>query len=116
MSVPVELPDLAAAIEKYGPSAYFLTTRDDGRPHVGHLPVRWDGNDLVVDLGRGAAHNIVERPASVLLWPPVEAGGFSLIVDVMATADGNVARLVPERAVLHRPAPNGGTGHDCSPV
>jgi hypothetical protein len=120
MSIPVDIPALADAVAKYGPSAFFLTTGDTGRAHVSHVAVTWIGDDLCVDAGRSGSRNVAARPGTVLLFAPVEVGGYSLIVDVVARIDGDRARLTPERAVLHRPAPapdaGASGGHDCQPV
>ena len=126
MSIPVTLETLAATIDTYGPAAFFLTAgAADPRPHVSHAAVRWEAGELCVGVGRSGARNLAAVPAAVLLWPPVEEGGYSLIVDVQGRVDGDVARLVPERAVLHRPAPteapadapaDGSCGQDCRPV
>ena len=120
MSVPVEIPALADATVQYGAAAYFLTTSDDGRPHISHVTVGWVGDDLRVAVGRSGLRNISARPAAALLWSPVVPGGYSLIVDVVARVDDDHALLSPERAVLHRPAPglDGAApgGHDCAPI
>lgn len=122
MSIPVPLDALAARLDEYGPAAFFLTTGGgDPRPHVAHVAVRRDGDELVVGVGRSGARNLAAQPAAVLLWPPVEPGGFSMIVDVTGRVDGDVARLRVERGVLHRPAPvdapaAADCGHDCAPL
>jgi hypothetical protein len=58
-----------------------------------------------------------------LLVPPRERRGFTLLVDGTAEVTGDVARVRPATAVLHRPAahadgppPPEGCGHDCRPV
>jgi hypothetical protein len=123
MSIPVELPALAATIVEYGGAAFLLTTGDDGRAHVAHVPTSWRGDRLVVDAGRSSRRNATARPATVLLFPPVEVGGYSLIVDVLAEVTDDDLVLAPQRAVLHRPAPNpvdpaapGACEQDCRPV
>jgi len=120
MSIPVELTELAAAIGRHGPAAYLLTSSDDGRPHLSHtaVTVEADGT-LRTGGGRRTARNIAARPLVALLWPPVEDGGYSLIVDADAAADGETIVLRPTHAVLHRPAPvddGSGHAHDCKPV
>ncbi|HEV8296404.1 MAG TPA: pyridoxamine 5'-phosphate oxidase family protein [Acidimicrobiales bacterium] len=121
MSIPVELTDLTAAMARYGPAAFLLTGGDDGRPHVSHVLVDREGSRLVVPSGGRTARNASARPLVALLWPPVEPGGFSLIVDAeAASADDGRLGLVPTRAVLHRPAGTA-TGEavdftDCRPL
>ncbi len=121
MSIPVALPDLAAAISEYG-FAYLLTVRDDLRAHIVAVTPAWEGECLVMDVGRGTARNATERPSISLCYPPVEAGGYSLIIDGEATVDEATVAFAPSGAVLHRPAPAGsggsstGCGNDCEPV
>jgi hypothetical protein len=126
MSIPVELPALAGAIVEYGAAAFFLTTGDDGRAHVAHVATSWHDDRLVLTAGRSSRRNAAARPATVLLFAPVEVGGYSLIVDVVAEVVGEQVLLRPERAVLHRPAPvahvaaggddTGSCGQDCRPL
>ena len=120
MSIAVGLDELRAQVAEYTTDAYLLTVRDDGRAHSVAVPLRWDGDDLVVPAGNTTAANARARPLVALLWPPPERGGYSLIVDatvvgVAEVDDGNEVTLQPTRAVLHRPAPSG-TGNDCAPV
>jgi hypothetical protein len=121
MSIPVDLGALDEAIATNGAAAFLLTSGDDGRPHVSHVAVHLHDGVLEVAAGRRTARNVAAQPAAVLLWPPVEAGGYSLIVDVHAQVEGEVARCVPEHAVLHRPAPQtvadpAACGQDCLPL
>lgn len=122
MSIPVALPDLAVAISEYG-FAYLLTVRDDLRAHIVAVTPTWDGEFLVMEVGGGTAHNAIERPSISLCYPPVEVGGYSLIIDGAATLVGaSTVTFAPSGAVLHRPAPAGfggsstGCGNDCEPV
>ncbi len=120
MSIAVALDDLREQMAAFTTDAYFLTVRDDGRAHSVAVPVRWEGDELVVPAGTTTAKNAQARPLVALLWPPPERGGYSLIVDadVVSTTsaeDGHEVTLRPTRAVLHRPAPSG-TGNDCAPV
>jgi hypothetical protein len=120
MSIGVELDELRAQIDAFATDAYLLTVREDGRAHSVAVPVRWEGDDLVVPAGNTTAANAQARPLVALLWPPPERGGYSLIVDatVVATAaveTGHEVTVRPTRAVLHRPAPSG-PGNDCAPV
>jgi len=118
VSIPVEIDDLAAAIEEYR-WAYLLTVRDDMRPHILAVTPIWDGDVLVMSVGRGTARNAAVRSSITLCYPPSHEGGYSLIVDGDASAgvdvdDGSTVRLAPTAAVLHRPAPigAGGSGDD----
>ncbi len=126
MSIPVAIDDLAAAIGEYG-WAYLLTVRDDLRPHIVAVTPAWDGEQLVMDVGRGTARNASARSSISLCYPPADVGGYSLIVDGEAVdreaVDGEATvRFAPTGAVLHRPALAGftgsatGCGNDCEPV
>jgi hypothetical protein len=122
MSIPVAIDELAASTGEYG-WAYLLTVRDDLRPHIVAVTPSWEGGQLTMDVGQGTARNAVARPSISLCYPPVEDGGYSLIVDGDASVEGQaVVRFTPTGAVLHRPAPDGfsgsttGCGNDCEPV
>lgn len=119
MSIAVELQQLQAVIERYR-FAYLLTRNPDGAPHaVAVSPVLEAGRLRVSGLGRRSRAFAQASPAVGLLWPPQAEGGHSLIVDGQAVLDGEVLRVTPTRAVLHRPAPPerppvpGACGADC---
>ena len=121
MSIPVDVADLAEALEDYG-YAYLLTVRDDQRPHVVAVTPSWDRQELAMPVGRGTAKNAAARASVTLCYPPAEPGGYSLIVDGTAEVENDVVRIRPTTAVRHRPAPEGfagsptGCGQDCVPV
>jgi hypothetical protein len=116
MSIAVDLEDIPSAIATQIGWCYLLTVSDDGRAHSVAVPVRWDGDELVVPAGRTTSANAQARSLVALLWPPPERGGFSLIVDAHAKrVDDGQIWVEPTRAVLHRPAPSG-DGNDCAPV
>lgn len=122
MSVPVSLDRLRDEIGVFGPSAYALTTGADGRPHAVLTAVGWSGDRLALPAGARTAANAGERPHVALLWPPTEAGGYSLIVDGDAEVAGGHLLVAPTKAVLHRSAaagaepPREGCGSDCVPL
>jgi hypothetical protein len=110
MSIPVPLKELAEAAGRYGPAAFLLTGSDDSRPHATHVSVAIDGASITCELGRKTARNSMARSLVSLLWPPIEAGGYSLIVDGEISVSGSpgegaVGTIVATNAVLHRPAP-----------
>ena len=126
MSIPVALPDLREAAEPYG-FAYLLTVSDGGRPHAVAVTPEFSGDAMTVTTGRRTATNAAARPAVSLVYPPVEPGGYSLIVDAEAAVVEQTVTLSPATAVLHRPAPagegaapgadvTGSCGSDCLPV
>jgi hypothetical protein len=99
-------------MERFGP-AFLLTVTDDARPHAVAVAPSWAGDDLVVSAGKTSRRNAAERPDVTVLWPGPRPGEFSLILDATATVDdgAETVTLAPTRAVLHRPAPGGGS--DC---
>src|ERR1043166_466237 len=124
MSVPIPLLRLRAAIEERGASGYLLTVCDDGSPHAVHAPVRWEADAIVADVGKRSAANAAARPSVSLLFPVRAESDYSLIVDGTAAVtpgDGDQrVRVVPTRAVLHRPAvapdPSSSCTADCVPL
>jgi len=121
MSVPVSREQLREAVDHHGPVAYLLTVAVDGRPHAVSTPVTWVGERVAVEGGARTRANARERPLVSLLWPPVEAGGYSLIVDGDAAEVGGALVVTPTKAVLHRsagaPDPAASAcGSDCIPL
>jgi hypothetical protein len=122
MSTKIELHELADTMRDYG-FAYLLTVTDDQRtravavtPSAGAI-----GLTFTDGLGRGTRANLANRPDVTLLWPPADAGGYTLIADGRVTVADDVATFVADHAVLHRPASHGdptgsGCGNDCAPV
>ncbi|MGE0880368.1 MAG: hypothetical protein AB7L13_24085 [Acidimicrobiia bacterium] len=125
MSIPVEIERLREQIERFGPSPYVLTVSSEARPHAVSINVLWDGDVLVASVGKKTVVNAAEHEAISLLWPPVENGGYSLIVDGVASVvrsdDGGTMRFEPTKGVLHRNAvapsdATSGCGNDCVPI
>jgi hypothetical protein len=126
MSVPVSVEELAEAVAGFGPVTYLLTTGDDDRPHATHAVVTVSGGVLSCGLGRRTARNALARPNVSVLWPPVEEGGYSLIVDGAITVSGTpgedaVGTVAVSSAILHRPAtgepaPGAACAADCVDV
>lgn len=123
MSIPVALEKLRNEIRAFALAPYLITVSDDARPHAVAVAATWEGNALAMDVGKRTASNASARPQVSLLWPPNDAGGYSLIVDGTAApgaVDGRVA-VTPTRAVLHRPAATPeaakpGCSADCEPI
>jgi len=115
VSVPVALEALRERIQAVGPDVFLLTVSDGPVPHAVSADVRWDGEQLVVGAGRTTARNVAASPAVTLLWP-ASGQDYSLIVDGSGAVDGDVVRITPERAILHRSvrasAPDGHTTGD----
>jgi hypothetical protein len=119
MSIAVAIDDLPAAAADFG-FAYVVTVGDDRRPHLVAATPSWTGGDggtdgddgaagvtATIPVGRTTVRNVAGGSVVTLCFPPVEAGGFSLIVDGTAEASGAddpVLTFHPTGAVLHRPA------------
>ena len=125
MSKSLHLNNLRVECARFGANPYLLTQDDDGRPHAVAVSIEWLGDCLLSSTGTKSAANVAARPLLSLLWPPVEAGGYSLIVDGDGhiIGDGSYARIsvTPTRGVLHRPGTSPasaarGCGSDCIPL
>lgn len=122
MSVKVDLDQLADALADFT-FAYLISVGDDFRAHtVAVDPVLIDGVIGVGAAGRHTRANLAEHSAVTVIWPPLEPGGYSLIIDGTGELSGDEVRVVPTRAVLHRkaapesPAATSGCMHDCVPI
>ena len=122
MSIPVEVADLARALEDFG-AGYLLTTTGDTVKVVTVEPTITDGVVLVERPGRGTVANLAANAAVTLVFPPREPKGFTLLVDGTGELAGDDVRVTPATAVLHRPASHAdgppapdGCGHDCAPL
>ncbi|MGD9705556.1 MAG: pyridoxamine 5'-phosphate oxidase family protein [Acidimicrobiia bacterium] len=107
MSIDVPIDELAATAERYD-FAYVVTVSDSGRPHLVAVRPTVSGDELSVSVGRTSLANATARPEIALVYPPVEDGGMSLVVDATASSSGEapgVLRLTATSALLHRPAP-----------
>jgi hypothetical protein len=118
VSIEVAAEELAKTVDGFA-IAYLLTIGDRPRPHVGAVTTTVaDGVVQVQAVGRTALRDVIGHDAVTLLWPPSDPGGYSLIVDGTATVVGDRIDVVPQRAVLHRPAPStqradGSCSSDC---
>jgi hypothetical protein len=123
MSVGVDLARLQEEMGSFGSTPFLLTVGDDLLPHATSVHVRWEDHRLVARAGRRSSQNASARPGVTLLFPPVEPGGYSLLVDGTAVVDGDgddrVVAVSPTHAILHRSAqsgPDGPARNDCAPV
>jgi hypothetical protein len=121
MSVKVDLDQLAGALADFT-FAYLITVGDDYRAHtVAVRPVLVDGVLDVGAIGKSTRSNAGAHPDVTVVWPPREPGGYTLIVDGVGQPADDGLKVVPSRAVLHRPAvpgaaTNPGCLHDCVPL
>lgn len=123
MSIPVPLDRLRAELVAFGRAPYLLTVSPGGRPHAVAVAAEVTDEGLRTTAGRTTAANAARSPLVSVVWPPDEAGGYSLIVDGEARveADGALA-IRATGAVLHRPGPppggqaRPGCTADCVPL
>ncbi|MDQ3738275.1 MAG: pyridoxamine 5'-phosphate oxidase family protein [Actinomycetota bacterium] len=119
MSTSVDPDDLASTIERYG-FAYLVTIGERGAHVLAVAPVMSDSVLVVGGVGRHSRANATDRPDVTLVWPPVDPGDFSLIVDGSASVEGSTITVTPTGGILHRPAPTadgtGRAGSDCAPI
>ncbi|MGI9029899.1 MAG: pyridoxamine 5'-phosphate oxidase family protein [Ilumatobacteraceae bacterium] len=112
----MELADLGTRLTDFD-VAYLVTVGDAGRAHVLSVWPELGASGLVVEgCGRHSQENAAMHPNVTLVWPPMSAGGYSLIVDGSASLDGSTVTVAPTKAILHRPAagPDGRrAGSDC---
>ena len=100
---------LAEAISHYGREAYLLTVAKDG-PHTSNVTIELRDGCIGCNVGGSAARNIAREPNVSLFWPPVEPGGYALIVNGTAASEhrltgGTMAEITLTKSVLHRPGP-----------
>jgi hypothetical protein len=103
VSIAVALEDLEAKLVEY-PWCYLVTSGDD-RPHLVAVTPAIVKAGLRCATGHSSRTNVVRNPLVVLMFPPPQSGGHSLIVDGSAEVDGDGVVVTPTWAVLHRPAP-----------
>jgi hypothetical protein len=127
VSIPVDVADLARALEDFG-AGYLLTVGESGAVKVVTVePRAVDGVLVVTGPGRGTLANLARSATVTLVFPPPQRRGFTLLVDGAGAIDGDDVRVTPTGAVLHRPRahadgppPPGGSadacGNDCAPV
>jgi len=125
MSEALPIDQLREESVRFGSNPYLLTQGDDGRPHAVAVSIEWQGDRILTITGTRSAANVAVRPLLSLLWSPIEAGGYSLIVDGdgCVIGSGSDARIsvTPTRGVLHRPGVSvdsaaRGCGSDCIPL
>jgi hypothetical protein len=117
VSISVTVDRIRDELARFGPNptVFLLSVTGRQTPHAVSVATEWDGDRLVMRVGKGTASNAGERTSVTLLWPPSEVGDFSLIVDGNASVDGDRVIVTPESAVLHRAATtaSGAYRNDC---
>ena len=125
MSKSIHINDLRTECARFGANPYLLTQGDDGRPHAVAVSIEWQEDCVLTTTGTKSAANVAARPLLSLLWPPIEVGGYSLIVDgdghVIGSGSDVRISVTPTRGVLHRPGTSPASaardcGSDCIPL
>ncbi len=116
MGAQMDLDRLADALGDYD-FAYLITVTEDYRVRAVEVqPVLQNRAFDVRPVGEHTRANLSRHGTATLVWPPREPGGYSLIVDADADAEDDAAgavRLIPTRALLHRPVTADGPASDC---
>jgi hypothetical protein len=125
MSKTLPIEHLRTESARFGTRPYLLTQGPGGRPHAVAVSIEWQNDRIITSTGTQSTANVAARPLLSLLWPPIEAVGYSLIVDGdgCVIGDGSDARISisPTRGVLHRPGKLATSearicGSDCIPL
>lgn len=103
MSIPVSAEELGATLAEH-PWGYLVSVGAEGSAHLVALPTRWADGALLAEAGRGTRANVTDRPEVTWAFPGADGTAYSLIVDGRAEVVGDLIRVHPVRAVLHRPA------------
>ena len=96
------LEELADKLAEY-PWCYLVTSGED-RPHLLAVKPSLVKAGLRCETGHSSRANVVRNPLVVLMFPPHDTDGLSLIVDGTAEVNGDGVVVTPTWAVLHRSA------------
>lgn len=118
-------PTFSEAIAQYGLDAYLLTTGKTG-PHISNVVIQLEEDKISCAVSTSTAMNIESDPRVSLFWPPLEQGGYGMVVNGNATGilqPGGVTKIKIKltKSVLHRPGPkpadsDGPCSSDCRRV
>ena len=104
MSIPVDVGDLAKALEGFG-AGYLLTNRGARSRWSPSSRRSTDGIVLVEGPGKGTVANLADNAAVTLVFPPREPRGFTLLVDGTAESRATTSgSRRPTRCCTGRPA------------
>jgi hypothetical protein len=102
VSIAVALEELPQKVAEY-PFCYLVTTGEE-RPHLLAVKPSVVEGGLRCETGHSSRTNVVRSALVVLVFPPTEPAGFSMIVDGEGEVNGDGIVVTPTWAVLHRPA------------
>jgi hypothetical protein len=103
VSIEVALADLAGRLDGF-PWGFLLTVDDGQHARLLAVPTRFVDGALSIDAGPGSRANATSRPEVTVVFPPRDGTEMSLVVDGLATVDGEQLVVTPTHAVMHRPA------------
>ena len=107
MSVAIPVEELPAELVRYS-WCYLVTVGQDGRAHVVAVTPTLRDGVFSAEVGKSTAANARERAHVVLVFPPLDHTGMSLIVDATFDDRSEPAdrfTVLPTKATLHRAAP-----------
>jgi hypothetical protein len=102
VSIAVPLEDLPGMLAEY--SWCYLVTSGEERPHLLAVKPAMVKAGLRCETGLSSRANVVRNPLVVLMFPPLQPDGMSLIVDGEGEVNGDGVVVRPTWAVLHRSA------------
>jgi hypothetical protein len=102
VSIAVPLEELADKLSEY-PWCYLVTSGEE-RPHLLAVKPSIQRTGLRFETGHSSRVNVVRNPLVVLMFPPSQPDGLSLIVDGEGEVNGDGVVVKPTWAVLHRSA------------
>jgi hypothetical protein len=102
VSIAVALEDLAGKLAEF-PWCYLVTTGEE-RAHVMAVKPSVVATGLRCETGHSSRANVVRNPLVVLMFPPSQPDGMSLLVDGEGEVNGDGVLVKPTWAVLHRSA------------
>ena len=102
MSIAVALDELPGKLGDY-PWCYLVTSGEQ-RPHALAVEPTVVEAGLRCETGRSSRENVARNPSVVMIFPPQQPDGMSLLVDGEAEVNGDGIVVTPTWAVLHRSA------------
>src|SRR5258705_9173157 len=98
----VALDELPGKLAEY-PWCYLVTSGEE-RPHVLAVKPTVVEAGLPCETGHSSRANVARNPLVVMMFPPQQSDGMSLLVDGEAEVNGDGIVVKPTWAVLHRSA------------
>ena len=102
MSIAVALEELSGKLAEY-PWCYLVTSGEE-RPHLIAVKPSIVKDGLRCETGHSSRANVIRNPMVVLMFPPPQPDGLSLLIDGEGEVNGDGIVVRPTWAVLHRSA------------